>query len=329
MKKPLRECNKIPLRISKDVWGYKMMATKTEMQQLMEIGAKKCLVCYADSGKIRNDTLYWHESDSGNGIGYWCWCNRCERAYTMEEYCAISGISLLEFIKQDFNFKEAAPNEVQKIAWPKSFVPLYHKDAEPGVEYLKSRNIDLDDNIFYDTWRKGVVFPYYFDDVFCGAQIRLIEPWTDEEGVTRKIDTIPGTRLGLLFYNWNQQSFRTPIKGIVVCEGAFNALTIQQALNAVYGSSIKNPWKCVACSGSGASKHHLETLGELKDQGVKIVVAPDSDDAGMAMMKKFIEAKVATHYVLTNDDTKDWNDVGQTMGKVEYAQWFIGNIKKV
>jgi hypothetical protein len=287
-------------------------------------------VCYQETGKIRNDTIYWHNSDADvdGQIGYWCWCNRCERSYSIEEYCKRTGLTLGEFIKQDFNFKEAPPNEVQRIAWPRDFVPLYHKDAKDGVEYLKSRHIDLDDNMFYDTWRKGIVFPYYFDTTFCGAQIRLIKPWTDDEGVERKVDTLPGTRLGLLFYNWNQRPFNIPIRGIIVTEGAFNALTIQQSLNGVYGGTLQNPWKCVACSGSGASKHHLETIKEFKDDGLKVVVAPDSDEAGFKMLKKFSGAEAITHYAMTEDDEKDWNDMLKDMSKNEFAKWFLSRIEK-
>jgi len=173
------------------------------------------------------------------------------------------------------------------------------------------------------------VFPYYYDSVFCGAQVRFLETWFDEDGTERKIDTIPGTRLGLLFYNWNQQRFNSNIKGVIVTEGAFNSTIIQQALYHVYGGVLRCPWVCVALSGSGASKHHIDTLKELKDRDYKIVVAPDSDEAGIHMLKKFIRNDAITHYALTNDDRIDWNDVGASMDKTEFAKWFLGNIRDV
>lgn len=291
----------------------------------MTISTKKCLIC--KDGK-KNDCLHWHIDPDNSSI--WVWCQgRCQRGYSIYEYCAKAGLSLPEFLKSDFEFREAPPNEVQKMEWPKTFIPLYHKDAEAGREYIKSRGIDPDDNMYYDTWRNGIVFPYYYDSVFCGAQIRLIEPWTDEDGEERKIDTVPGTRLGLLFYNWNQQSFPTNIKGVIVTEGAFNTLAIQQALTSVYGSIFNNPWKCVACSGSGASEHHISTIKELKDAGVKIVVAPDSDKPGLKMLRKFSDAQALTHFALTRDDRIDWNDATRAMGREEFAKWFIGNIKSV
>lgn len=254
----------------------------------------------------------------------------CQRGYSIYQYCALAGLSLSEFLKSDFDFQEARPNEVQRMEWPRSFIPLFDKRAAAGVEYIKSRNIELDDGMYYDTYRNGIVFPYYYDNVFCGAQIRLIEPWTDEDGQLRKIDTVPGTRLGLLFYGWNQNPLPAQTRGIIVCEGAFNALSISQALTKAYGGMLKNPWKCVATSGSGSSQHHIDTIKELKDQGLKVVIAGDADEAGLKMLKKFIEADAATHYALTDNDSKDWNDIlKRHNNKEEFAKWFIQKIKKI
>jgi hypothetical protein len=303
-----------------------------DLTNLYKLSTKHCLVCLKVTEKVRNETLYWHvDKDISNskGLGIWCWCNRCERAYSIEDYTRRAGLSLAEFLKQDFNFKEASPNEVQKIEWPKSFIPLFDSRAEKGVRYLKSRGIDLDDNMFYDLTREGIVFPYHFDTVFCGAQIRLIEPWKYNDGNERKIDTLPGTRVGLLFYNWNQQPFAPNIKAVIITEGAFNTLSIQQALNNMYGSHIKNPFKCIALSGSSVTKHHLEVLNQLKKDGYKIICAPDSDEAGFKMLKKFIDNDALTHFVLTNDPKKDWNDIADSMTKEEFAKWFLGNVQNV
>lgn len=289
------------------------------------ISTKKCLIC---KGGRKNDCLHWHKDPETNDL--WVWCQgKCQRGYSIFEYTARAGISLNEFLKQDFDIREAPPNEVQQMEWPASFVPLYDHRAKAGLEYLKTRGIAPDDNMYYDTWRKGIVFPYFYDNIFCGAQVRLVEPWVDEDGEERKIDTIPGTRLGLLFYNWNQQRFNFNIKGIIITEGAFNALAIQQALHHVYGGLMNCPWLCVALSGSGASKHHIETLKDLKDKGYKVVVAPDSDDAGVHMLRKFIKNDALTHFALTNDYRIDWNDVGQTMNKTEFVKWFLGSIRDV
>lgn len=289
------------------------------------INTKKCLIC---KGGHKNDCLYWH-LDKDNGQ-IWCWCQgKCQRGYSLQQYCALSGISVKEFLQGDFNFIESKPNEVNRIEFPKTFIPMFHKDAQPGLEYLKTRKIQPDDNMWYDTGRKGIVFPYYYESLFCGAQIRFIEPWYDADGELRKIDTMPGTRLGLLIYNWNQGPFATPIKGLIITEGAFNALAIQQALNKKYGSIMDNPWKCIALSGSGGSEHHINAIKELKDAGIKVVLAPDTDDAGLHMLQKFTKAEAITHYSLTKDTENDWNDVLIKNDQEVLLQTFFKNMVKV
>jgi Toprim-like len=293
------------------------------MSENLPISTKKCLIC--NQGK-RNDTLHWHsDSDSGD---IWVWCNKCSRGYSIYQYCALAGLSLVEFLKNDFEFEEAKNNEVQKMAWPKSFIPLYDPKAQKGVDYIKSRGLDLDDGMYYDTQREGIVFPLYYDSAFCGAQVRLIEPWVDENGDTRKIDTIPGTRLGLLWYNWNGVPFRTNVKALVICEGAFNACSLQQALNSKFGV-LSNPFKVVSCSGSGISKHHIETMTELKNEGIKIIAALDADDAGMKGLQKMIDNECVTHYALTDDTELDWNDLIKQLGKEHLATFFLKAVKKI
>jgi hypothetical protein len=289
------------------------------------ISTKKCLIC---KGGHKNDCLYWHlDKESGQ---IWTWCQgKCQRGYSLQQYCSISGISIKEFLQGDFNFIESKPNEVNRIDFPKHFVPLFSKEAQPGLDYLASRNILPDDNLWYDTQRRGIVFPYYYESMFCGAQIRFIEPWIDADGETRKIDTIPGTRLGLLIYNYNQGPFATPIKGLIVTEGAFNCLSLQQALHKKYGSILDNPWKVVALSGSGGSEHHIEVLKELKAAGIKIVLAADTDDAGIKFVQKMIKAEAITHYTFSKETDVDWNDVLIRDGQDELLKVFFQNMVKI
>lgn len=288
----------------------------------MSFNTKRCLVCCAN-----HNTLHWHaDSDSGD---IWVWCNKCSRGYSIYQYCALAGLTLAEFLKNDFEFEEARSNEVQKMAWPKSFIPLYDPKAQKGIDYLKSRGVDPDEGIYYDTQREGIVFPLYFDDAFVGAQVRLITPWVGENGDERKIDTIPGSRLGLLFYNFNQVPFRTNVKAVIVCEGAINSISLQQALNDMYGGILNNPFKAIACSGSGISQHQLEVLRDLKDQGFRIIAALDSDEAGQKGLKKLVAAEALTHYALTEDDETDWNNILQQNDKKYLAKYFLSKVKHV
>ena len=289
------------------------------------VSNKKCYIC---KGGKKNNTIHWHQNPDNGEI--WLYCvGKCQQAYSLREYCKITGLTIPQLMHGGFDFKESPPNEVRKMEWPSSFIPLFDQRAKPGVAYLKSRGIDLDDGMYYDLQREGIVFPYFYEQAFVGAQIRFLKNFIDYDGTERKIDTLPGTRLGLLFYDWNQSPMMPNIKGVIVTEGAFNSKCISQALNHVYGSIFKNPWKCIAASGSGASKHQIDTIRELKESGLKIVVAPDSDEAGQKMFEKFVKAEATTHFVFTEDSERDWNDIGKTMSKEEFAKWFLGRIKSV
>ena len=289
-----------------------------------DISTKKCLIC-----KRKNDTIFWHIDDTTGDI--WCWCQgKCQRGYSLRSYCWEAGIPLNEFLKGKFDFKESKPNEVTKIEFPHWYVPLSDPRAKLGVEYIESRGLKLEGDMYYDTDRDGIVFPYYFGNTFVGAQTRFINPRELKEGGVQKMDTIPGTRLGLIFYGWNQENFITNVKGMVITEGAFNTIAIQQGLNQVYGGIATNPWRVVACSGSGATKHHTETIRELKERGIKTVIASDSDEAGTKMLKKFNEADAVTHYAMTGYPDVDWNEALLRFGNhEEFAKYFLGLIKKV
>lgn len=284
------------------------------------MNTKKCLIC-----KKHNDTLHWH-TDADNG-SIWVWCNgTCQRGYSLRSYCYTAGIDLNEFLKGDFSFQEAKPNEVSRLEWPAHFVPMSDPRAEKGRDYVRSRGLSLKGDMYYDTEREAIVFPYYYENVFVGAQTRLITPW-NREGDEVKVLTLPGTRLGLVFYNWNQSPFVTDVKGLILCEGAFNTLAIQQSLDGLYGSTIKNPWKAVATSGCGTTGHQIEKIKELKEAGIKIVCAFDSDEPGLKGLTKLKKADAITHYALVEDTAMDWNDMLKEKGE-EFAQYFLNRIIK-
>lgn len=280
-----------------------------------------CLIC-----QPKNRTLYWHQNDEGK---IWCYCNKCDRGYSLEQYCTIADIDMTDFLTGDFHMQEAKPDEVQAMAWPHTFIPMSDPRAEKGVEYVKSRGLNIDGDMYFDINEEGIVFPYYVENHFCGAQVRFLKERVNEDGTTWKITTLPGTRLGLLFYGWNQGKLLAQVKGVIVTEGAFNALSIQQALNSVYGGVSRCPWRVIACSGSGATELQRETLKELKDNGLKVVIAPDTDEAGIKMYQKFVESDCATHYAFTGDTTKDWNDKLQELGHKEFAKFVIKSITDI
>jgi hypothetical protein len=273
-----------------------------------------CLIC-----NPKNRTLYWHTDEKTGKL--WVWCNKCNRGYSLEEYCRQADLDIETFLSSDFKIENDQSDEVQAMAWPSSFVPLSDPRAEKGAEYIKSRGLHLDGDMYYDLNEEGIVFPYYFENHFCGAQIRFVEERTTEDGNKWKITTLPGTRLGLLFYGWNQTKLMAQVKGIIVTEGAFNALAIQQALNQAYGGVSRSPWRVFACSGSGVSTHQAETLQELRNKGYKVICASDSDEAGLKMYEKLSEHKSITHYAFC-EVGKDWNDKLQELKHKEFAKYF-------
>lgn len=296
----------------------------------MEISSfKKCVIC---KGGTKNDCLHWHVDPDTKDI--WVYCvGKCKRGYSLYTYCYEAGLSIDDFLKNidSIRFKEANPNEVNKIEWPYNFIPLSDPRATLGVQYIIDRGLKPTDGMYYDYERSGIVFPYYYGKIFVGAQTRFIKSWIDKHGDERKMDTLFGTRLGLLFYNYNQVDIMTNVKGFIITEGAFDTHTIQQATNDVFGGPMRNPWRAIACSGSGATAHHIETLNDLKSKGYKIVIAFDADDAGVKGLMKFIEAGAATHAVSTENPETDWNECYKNMGSnsVDFVKWFMRRIENV
>lgn len=280
--------------------------------------SKKCLVCQA-----KHDTIYTHIDSQGVP---WLYCCKCSDSMDLEDYCAINGIDMPteEEIARVVTYIEDS-NELQKMAWPRSFVPLWDPRSVAGREYLSTRVIVPNDGMFYCTERKGIVFPYYYESTCVGAQIRLIDPTPGRS----KMVSVTGTSVSKLFYGWNQGDLPQNVKYLVVTEGAFNAIALQQTLNSHYGSALKNPYKSIAASGSSIGKYRSEVLRELIVEGYKIILAPDSDEAGKKMLEKAIDEECLTHYTLTDDQGLDWNDVLKTNGPDALKSQFLGNLRKI
>jgi hypothetical protein len=287
------------------------------------ISTKHCLICQRP-----NQTLHWHKDAETGDI--WVYCiGKCQRGYSLRQYCYYADVPLTDFLKGNFEFREATPNEVQVMNWPHKFIPLSDLRAEKGVEYVQSRGLNLDGDMYYDFDREGIVFPYYFEDHFCGAQIRFIEPRVNKDGDIQKIDTLPGTRLGMLFGLWNQGRFMTNVKAVGVCEGYFNALSLQQAFNVKYGGILNNPWKFICTSGCNITKHHQDTLSDLCKQGIKVIGAYDADEPGREGLAKMNKNECITHYSSTLDDENDWNDILKRDGHEKLADLFLRNMSRL
>ncbi len=285
---------------------------------------RRCLICRA-----HNQTLYWHY-DTKKGEK-WVFCNKCDRGYSIYQYCKIAGITLKDLLNNSYNLEETEErdNTISRLEWPEYFISLLSPNAQDGLTYLtKERKIDLKEaDLYYDSVRHGIVFPYYFEKTFAGAQIRYLKPKI-KEGKEQKIDTLTGTRLGLLFGMWNQSPFPIEVKAVGVCEGYINALSLQQSFNEMYGGIRKCPWRFICMSGSGGSKYQIEKLIQLKEAGYKVLGALDSDEAGIKGLAKLKEHGAITHYSLTEDSDKDWNDILREPNS-NLREIFLANSTKV
>jgi 5S rRNA maturation endonuclease (ribonuclease M5) len=285
---------------------------------------KSCLIC---KGGVKNDCLYYHKDSETGDI--WLWCQgKCQRGYHLFDYCYKSGLSVKDFLNLNINFEEARLNEVNAMGWPKSFLNLSDPKSSKGVAYLKSRGLEPAPDMYYDSESDGIVLAYYMQSSFVGAQVRFIEPKTLEDGSSWKITTMPGTRLGYLFWGWSQNPLPPQVKYVVVTEGAFNAATLQQCLNKKYGSILSNPYRCIAASGSGASAFQKEKLKELVDNGIKVIIAADNDDAGMKMLEKLQHFGSCTHYAISPEDGLDWNDLLVKYSQEDLLRIFLKQLRR-
>jgi len=285
---------------------------------------KSCLIC---KGGVKNDCLYFHKDLETGDI--WLWCQgKCQRGYHLFDYCHRAGLSVRDFLKLRIDFEEAKPNEVNAMGWPRSFLNLSDPKSRSGVEYLSTRGLDPTPDMFFDSENNGVVLAYYMDSTFVGAQVRFIEPRYLEDGSPWKITTLPGTRLGYLFWGWSQNPLPPQVKYLVVTEGAFNAAALQQALNTQYGGILTNPYRCIATSGSGVSQYQRDKLKDVLETGVKVIAAPDSDDAGLKMLEKMQQSASCSHYALVAENGKDWNDLLIKLGDIQLAKYFVSRLRK-
>ena len=283
--------------------------------------SRRCLDCNSN-----HNTLYYHYDRYKTAFKY---CNKCGGSRDLDEYCAEHGIDVPteEQINRIITSDSSNDKELEVMSWPKHFIPLWQDQAKPGIEYLKSRGIEPSDGMYFDVEQNGIVFPYYHGSSCVGAQVRFIEPQI-KDGKPWKITTVKGTKLTKLFYGWNQGDLPHYVKNLVVTEGAFNAIALQQTFNHHFKSATKNPYRFVAASGSSLGKYRKEILSELKAEGIRVILAADSDEAGLAMFQDACEAECITHWSTVSKDGVDWNDVLIEGGEKELLAEFLKNLKK-
>lgn len=177
-------------------------------------------------------------------------------------------------------------------------------EGSPGAQYMKERGFTDDTikafNIGYDAACNGVVIPYPGQPYYI---TRIIGATGSGKYQKPKGMTEP------LFITGN------PEKGLFVCEGQLDALSLLQAgADAV-----------AAIGGGGARK--LENLEGVK----KALIVRDNDKAGedtAARIKETLEAQNIACGISCPTDAKDVNELLQIEGGADRVKAFVENIKK-
>lgn len=166
----------------------------------------------------------------------------------------------------------------------------------PVLEYLLSRNLFLEDYNFHWTDEDGfsnrLIIPFYYQNRIVGYTARLIR-----DGKPKYIsEQQPG-----YVFNIDNQPYDRKIA--VVCEGPLDAISIGGI--AVMGAEIKQ-----------GQKYIIDRLQK------EIVLVPDRDEAGKALVEQAIEFGWSVSFPDWPDGIKDINDSVKTFGKL-YTLWSI------
>ena len=175
------------------------------------------------------------------------------------------------------------PDDAVKIADIKEF----DKHNLAVLEYMSSRNLNLDDTTYYWSpslgYRDRLIIPFYYEGRIVG--------WTGRSIVADKkpkylTEVQPGFVYGL-----DEQG---PNKVFtIVCEGPMDALHIDGV--ALLGSEIKDQQAML-----------------INKVGKKVIVVPDRDEAGSKLIEQAIELGWS---VSLPEWTDDINDIGDAVAK--------------
>lgn len=152
-------------------------------------------------------------------------------------------------------------------------------------EYMKERNLYLDDTDYYWTpelgYRDRLIIPFYYESKIVGWTARSVVPDKKPKYLT---EVQPG-------YVFNLDEQRHTKIFAIVCEGQIDALHVEGC----------------ALGGSEISDQQAMLLNRLQKQ---IIVVPDRDSAG----KKLVERSIELGYSVSMPEwTNDINDIGDAV----------------
>ena len=176
-----------------------------------------------------------------------CWvCGyKGHRAFQLLKKLNAPGVaySALKEIDQQYNFKKQTPNKIQQdsLQLPRGVPPIMSSSAilsKHALHYLNQRGITSQDVVKYDLHyceqgdlKNMVVIPSYDDKGFLNYYVG--RSFDKNAYIKHKLASSTKDIIGFEMYiNWDLP--------IILCEGAFDAMTIKRNAIPLFGKKISN-----------------------------------------------------------------------------------------
>lgn len=186
--------------------------------------------------------------------------------------------------------------DFHQVALPDDAKPIKEyqepsRHLQKVIDYLKSRNFNLDDYNFYWSpslkFRNRLIVPFYYHNKIVGWTSRSVDP-------NDKIKYVSDQQPGYVF-NIDEQGYNKVF--CIVVEGPLDAIHIEGA--ALCGSSI--------------NEQQAYILNGLHKQ---VIVLPDRDKAGSKLIEQAIEHKWSVSFPNWDKDINDVGDAVQRYGRL-------------
>ena len=193
--------------------------------------------------------------------------------------------------KVKFTEKELPEGAMSIEEWINSgYLPDISEDIGPVIDYVYTRGFDALDGNFYWSPAPGyidrVIIPFKYEGKIVGNTARKVK-----EGRPKYLsDQHP-------FFVFNVDAQDPLSKYVFVCEGPFDALSVGGV--ALLTNEI-----------SQQQAHIINGLGK------EVIVIPDQDKAGLALIKQAVDYDWAVAFPNWADDVKDSADAVQRYGKL-------------
>jgi hypothetical protein len=189
-----------------------------------------------------------------------------------------------------FASKELPPNSKPIEWWVNCPLEDLDPDILPVLSYMEQRGLTLDDFNFYwssdPAYKNRLLIPFYYKSNIVG--------WTGRKIVDSKPKYLSDQHPHFVF---NMDSQLDDYRYTLVCEGPFDAI-------AVGG---------VALLTNNIADQQARIINSLRKQ---VIVIPDQDAAGIALINKAIEHNWAVAFPNWEDHIKDAADAVRSYGKL-------------